>query len=185
MKPHRLAPLLVLVTVVYFVQGIIEPTACLPAQPLQTQLREWQLSTGQIGHFFGVIGLGWSLKPLLGLISDFVPILGYRRRPYLIASTALASAGYLAAARIWPGLTSGVPGQLTWLLVAVNIGIAMTDVVTDGLAVETAQPLNATGQIQAAQWMALSVAGLIVGSLGGFIVQHHLQRSMLLGCGVL
>ena len=33
-------------------------------------------------HFFGFIGIAWSLKPLFGLVSDFFPIFGHRRWPY-------------------------------------------------------------------------------------------------------
>src|SRR5207237_3036253 len=76
---RTIVPLLVLFGTLYFVQGIVEPTACLPAQPLQTQLRSWSYSAGQIGHFFGIIAVAWSLKPLFGLISDFLPIGGRRR----------------------------------------------------------------------------------------------------------
>ena len=53
------------------------------------------------------------------------------------------------------------------------------------MAVEKGQPLGITGQIQSVQWGALSVAGLLAGSLGGYIAQHQLQRPMFLGCGIL
>ena len=78
-------PLLILFGSLYFVQGIIEPTACLPAQPVQTELRGWGFSAGPIGYFFGIIGIAWSIKPLFGVISDFFPLGGYRRRRGLLA----------------------------------------------------------------------------------------------------
>ena len=40
-----------------------------------------------------VLALPWSLKPLLALLSDFVPLFGSRRRSYLIVSTAVAAIG--------------------------------------------------------------------------------------------
>src|SRR5947207_6044219 len=94
-------PLLALFGTLYFIQGIIEPTACLPAQPIQSHLRLHQFSAEQIGQFFGVIGLAWSLKPLFGLLSDFLPIGGYRRAPYLLISTAAASLAFLGVAALW------------------------------------------------------------------------------------
>src|SRR5205814_907637 len=42
-----------------------------------------------------------------------------------------------------------------------------------------------TGQIQSVQWGALSTAGLLTGSIGGYVAQHGLQRPMFLGCGLL
>lgn len=41
-----------------------------------------QPSEAQI--FFGIIQLPWVVKPLWGLLTDIVPIFGYRRRPYFI-----------------------------------------------------------------------------------------------------
>jgi predicted MFS family arabinose efflux permease len=199
------AALLILFGSLYFVQGIIEPTACLPAQPVQTELRAWGFIPTQVGHFFGIIGIAWSIKPLFGLISDFFPLGGYRRWPYLLLSTAATSAAFLALAALWSRPTGPVPGwlsdafrwlagttadqpdlsQIGWLLLIVAIGVATTDVAIDALAVETGQPLGITGQIQAVQWGAMSVAGLIIGTLGGYVAQHHLQRAMFGGCGLL
>ncbi|MDX1945438.1 MAG: MFS transporter, partial [Pirellulaceae bacterium] len=201
---RSMVPLLVLFGSLYFVQGTIEPTACLPMQPIQSQLRGWGLSVGQVGHFFGIIAIAWSIKPLFGLVSDLVPIFGQRRRPYLILSIALTAATFFAVAALWgkaptgtgwlegsfrylADLNSDQPaiGRIGWLLLVAGIGIATTDVVIDALGVETGQPLRITGQIQAVQWGALSVAGLIAGSLGGLIATHHWQRPMFLGCGCL
>jgi hypothetical protein len=205
MKRSGLVSLLILFGTLYFVQGIVEPTACLPLQPLQAQLHSWNFSVKQAGRFLGIIGIAWSLKPLFGLASDFVPIAGYRRWPYLILSTARAAAAFLAIAALWQdqppaeegaiargfswlmGRHAGQPavGRLGWLLVVASVGIAMTDVVVDGLAVETGQPLGITGRIQSVQWGALSIAQLLVGALGGYVAQHHLQRPMFIACGCL
>jgi len=98
------------------VQGIVEPTACLPAQPIQTQLRTWHFSAGQIGHFFGIIAIAWSLKPLFGLVSDFLPIAGFRRTPYLILSTAAAGVAFLALAVLWGRCRQVRRGWFGWLI---------------------------------------------------------------------
>ena len=175
--------LLVLFGSLYFVQGIIEPTAGLPSQPLTTQLRHWRLDEGQIGHFLGIIGIAWSIKPLFGLLSDFVPIFGRRRFPYLAISTALAAAAFLTLATFWD-TPAEVRTGLYWFIAA-GVGIAMTDVVVDALAVERGQPLGLTGQFQSVQWGALSVATIIGGTLGGYVAQHSLLRQALAGCGLL
>jgi MFS family permease len=198
---RSILPLLVLFGGVYFVQGIVEPTACLPAQPMQSDLRGWTFSAEQIGRFFGLIGIGWSLKPLFGIVSDFLPIGGYRRRPYLLLSTAATAMAFLALAALWeagPGPRSSwlgrwiglAPngsdiGHFAWLLIVAVCGVAMTDVALDALAVETGQALRITGQIQSVQWLALSVAGLLVGIGGGFVAEHRLQTAMFVGCVLL
>jgi BT1 family len=205
MSRREVTRLLVLFGSLYFVQGIVETTAFLPSQPLQTQLRGWTFTTTQVGYFFWFIGIAWSIKPLFGLISDFFPIAGRRRWPYLVLSTAATGAAFLAVAALWgtrpdalggwlPGLFRWLSGiasdqpdvsRLGWLLLIAGTGVAMTDVVVDALAVQRGQPLKITGQIQSVQWGALSVAGLIIGSLGGFVAQHGLQQAMFVGCGLL
>jgi MFS family permease len=177
------APLLVLFGTLYFVQGIVEPTAGMPSQPIQTQLEDWGLAPKAIGFLLFFIGIPWSLKPLFGLVSDFFPIFGRRRKPYLLVSTAGTCLAFLGLAVLW-GDKAGVR-QSAWLLLLICGGIAMTDVVIDALAVETGQPLRLTGQFQSVQWGTMSAASIVAGSLGGFIAQHGLLKPAFVGCGLL
>ncbi len=48
------------------------------------QLEPYQMST-----VFTVVSLPWILKPFLGLLTDIVPILGYRRKVYMYISSIL------------------------------------------------------------------------------------------------
>src|SRR3954447_17698242 len=72
-----------------FLQGIGEPTDGLIAQPVRTLLRSWGRSTGEIAVFAALLAIPWSLKPLYGLLSDFVPLVGSRRKGYLIVASAV------------------------------------------------------------------------------------------------
>jgi hypothetical protein len=47
----------VLFGTLYFVQGIVEPTAGMPSQPIQTQLEDWGLTSTAIGFWFNFIGI--------------------------------------------------------------------------------------------------------------------------------
>src|SRR5688500_442158 len=159
---RELARLLLLFGTLYFIQGVVEPTANLPYQPLQTQLSRWGYSTGEVGRFFAIIGIAWSIKPLFGLVSDFFPIAGRRRRPYLLLSATLATAAFALLAATWgrPALAGSLAGWFDWqanlkshpqslgdagwLLLIAGIGIAMSDVVIDALAVEEGQPRGIT-----------------------------------------
>jgi MFS family permease len=183
-SPSRVVlPLLALFATLYFVQGIVEPTAGLPVQPMQNRLEDWGRTPTQVGDFLFVIGLPWSFKLLFGLISDFLPIRGYRRFPYLVLSTAAGGVAFIWMSGLWSDPANERP--LTWLLFATCVAIAMADVVIDGLAVETGQPLGLTGQMQSVQWGALSVAQMLGGVLTGFVSQHGLLKPAFLGCGLL
>lgn len=180
---RTILPLLILFGSLYFVQGIIEPTAGMVSQPIQSQLEDWGRTPKQVGVFLGFIGIPWSFKLLFGLISDFFPVFGRRRWPYLVLSTAATGLVFVCL-----GLNWGDPGAVSryaWLLLFACGAVAMADVVIDALAVETGQPLGLTGEFQSVQWGAMSAATILGGSFGGFVAQNGLQSEAFFGCALL
>ena len=75
----------------YFVQGIVEPTDGLLSQPIKSLLRNWGYSAASTAWFISALSVAWAIKPLYGLLTDFVPLAGSRRRNYLLLTTAVAS----------------------------------------------------------------------------------------------
>ena len=89
--------LAVLFAIVYFAQGMWY----LPVQVITISLKDRGLSAGQVADFFAITIIPWLIKPVYGLISDFVPLFGYRRKSYLYLTSAAAGlAGFVL------GLTS-------------------------------------------------------------------------------
>src|SRR5689334_15225286 len=86
---------------IYFVQSVGDPASGLIAQPVRSLLNAEGDSPAQIAGVMAVLALPWALKPLLALLSDFVPLFGSRRRAYLLVSTAVAALG-LAMAYVAP-----------------------------------------------------------------------------------
>src|SRR6185295_4191976 len=80
----------------YFNQGFGEPGAGLLAQPLQKLLHSFGKDTDTIGLFMGVLTAPWWIKPIYGLLTDFVPIAGYRRKSYLLLTGGLTIVGFVA-----------------------------------------------------------------------------------------
>ena len=76
--------LAILFAVVYFAQGMWY----LPNQTLTIVLKERGLSAGQVADFFFVSTIPWLIKPVYGLVSDFFPLLGRRRKSYLLLTSA-------------------------------------------------------------------------------------------------
>src|SRR6266545_3412326 len=111
-RPSRLHPfqtpdarrLAFLFAVVYFAQGMWY----LPNQTLTIVLKERGLSAGQVATFFSISTIPWLVKPVYGLISDFVPLFGLRRKSYLLCSSALAALAGLV-------LGAGAPHTYWWL----------------------------------------------------------------------
>ena len=76
--------LVLLFAAMYFVQGIAEPTEGLIAQPVRSLQRSFGYSAAAIGTFGALLAIPWMIKPLYGLLTDFVPLFGRRRESYLI-----------------------------------------------------------------------------------------------------
>jgi MFS family permease len=69
-----------------------------------------------------LLAVPWTIKPIFGLLSDFVPLLGSRRRNYLLLANGLAAASLLLLAFI--PLAPGSRWLLFALLLPTTIGIA-------------------------------------------------------------
>lgn len=173
--------LAVLFGTIYFIQGVGEPTEGLIAQPVRALLKRWGRDAEDIAAFMALLALPWSLKPLFGALTDFVPLGGSRRRSWLLAASAATVVGLLGAWAL--DLPRGAAPLLFALLVVPTIGVAFSDVVADALMIERGKPLGITGRLQSVQWGAMYGAGIITGVLGGWLAERHLERLGFLICG--
>ncbi|HUG37898.1 MAG TPA: MFS transporter [Candidatus Limnocylindrales bacterium] len=164
--------LALLFAIVYFAQGMWY----LPNQTVKAVLNEQGVSAGQIGTFFAVATMAWNVKPLYGLISDFFPLFGRRRKSYFLLTTSLA-----AATGLYLGLVGAVsPAMLAVLIGTMGLGLAFTDVLTDALMVENGRTLGLTGAFQSVQWGAINTATILVGVGGGYLAKHRALRPSFL-----
>jgi predicted MFS family arabinose efflux permease len=180
-QPRDIVALAALFGVIYFVQGIGEPTEGLIAQPVRATLKRWGQSTEEISAFAALLALPWMFKPIFGLLSDFVPIFGSRRRAYLLGTSAITVVGLFAAYAL--ELPAGAGSALLLILLLPTIGVAFSDVVADALMIETGKPLGLTGRLQSVQWACMYGAGMINGPLGGWLSEGGRETTGYLICG--
>src|SRR5215467_6606621 len=170
----------------YFVQGIVEPTDGLLSQPIKSLLRNWNYSAAATAWFIAILSLAWTIKPLFGLLTVFVPFAGSQRRSYLLLNTAIASIS-MTAVYFLP-LTSERAVVLLLLLLPSAVAIAFSDVVIDAMMVTTGQQHNMTGRLQSIQWSCMYAAMIVTGVVGGFLSQWGMQQAgfliAALCCGV-
>jgi hypothetical protein len=84
--------LLLFFALVYVVEGLGQIVGLI-SQPLNYYLKEvhgW--SPLQVTAFVTLFNLPWIIKPIYGLVSDFLPLFGYRRKSYLIIANIAAIA---------------------------------------------------------------------------------------------
>jgi MFS family permease len=168
---------------IYFVQGIGEPTEGLIAQPVRAMLKGWGNNAEQIAAFSALLSIPWSLKPLYGLLSDYVPFLGYRRKSYLVVTSAICVIS-LVALYFFP-LPRGANQLLLFALLLPTIAVAFSDVVADGLMIDEGQPRGLTGRLQSIQWSAMYASTVVAGALGGWLAQRNMESFGFLICGAL
>ena len=160
----------------YFLQGLVEPSDGLIAQPMRARLERWGWDAAAIGGASFIAALPWVLKPFYGILSDAVPIFGSRRRSYLVLVSGLAAAAMIMLA--WSPGDRGGAGLIIGLAVA-TVAVAFADVVVDAHMVEVAQPRGLTGTLQAVQWAAMYAATALAGVVGGRLSAHYYDQMAL------
>ena len=164
-ETRRLAALF---AIVYFAQGMWY----LPNQTLTIVLKDRGLSPSAVANFFLITTIPWMIKPVYGLLSDFVPLFGRRRKSYFVLSTILSAAGgawlaIFSEHKFW---------GLAIFFTAMGFGLAFSDVLTDALMVEEGRPHGLTGAFQAVQWASITTASILVGALGGYLAEGRELR---------
>ena len=162
MEARRLA---ILFAIVYFSQGM----SALPNQVIAIDFKDQGLPADDVAFFFLLASIPWFIKPLYGLISDFVPLFGQHRKSYLLLTSLLACATGLIA-----GLSSDYSyWELALLYIIMGLGLAYNDVLADALMVENGKSNGLTGAFQSVQWTAITIASVVVGLLGGYFAEHR------------
>jgi len=151
--------------IVYAVEGIGQAKSGIIWQPLTYFLKETQgWDAVRISVSLAIFDLPWIIKPLWGAISDFVPLFGYRRRPYLVIANIL---GVLAFARV---ATLVTPAALIPAITVTSVAMAVSSTLCGALLVETGQKHDASPSLVNQQWLFFNIAQMAaVLAAGGLI----------------
>lgn len=180
---------------IYFAQKFGNPIEGFPYWVLQVVLGRTPEEGGfgqtpdQIGAFMTMATLPWFIKSFFGVITDAIPIFGYRRKGWLVLASVLSAVGLLVVAM------DKSPSQTFLLVTAVvaSLGFAFADVICDGLMVETSQDLEARGglaigtvnrRFQSLQWMG-AFSALAIGAIAGGVVSAYFTLQLAAGISFL
>lgn len=161
-KPIRL----ILFASLYFTQGtILGYFSSLNA----LYLLDNGLTMTDVGIFGMIALIPFVLKIFLGMLSDRVNLFGRGHRvPYILIGLAVQ----LACLLIVPMVD---PSQQYWVFVALafllQLGMALYDTCTDGLALDTT-PVEEQGQIQAFMVGGRAIGTIVAASLVGLLAQY-------------
>lgn len=153
----------------YFAQGM----GGLAYEPVSYYLKDGLgLGPAKAAAFVAWMTLPLTIKPLFGLLTDFLPWAGKRRRPHLVAVSLLTSLGWLLLAGLAaPGYKAALA-----LLILVNVGFVLSDVVCDAVMVERGKERGLTGTYQAVSIGTLYATLVVTGLGGGWLAQHAPYR---------
>ena len=134
----------------------------------------------QLAAFWFWAGLAWYIKPLFGLVIDSFPLLGTRRRWWMISAS-------LAGAGAW-GLVSLARHQYSTLLAAeILLGVLMVvaSTIMGALLVEAGQRYGATGRVSSVREFVSSGCSLIAAPVGGWLATQAFGLTAGIGAGLL
>jgi MFS family permease len=158
--------LLIFFALVYVVEGLGQ-VGGLIAQPLNYYLKTAQSWTPvQVTAYVTVFSVPWIIKPLYGLISDFVPLFGYRRKSYLVLVNVAAAAGFLWVTQL------DAPSDLFAALMVTAFAMAISSTLCGALLVENGQRLHESGTFVNQQWLWFNIATIAAAIIGGQLVQR-------------
>ena len=149
--------------------------AHIPLQNLLKNVLHTDRSTN--AAFFFWIGLPWYIKPILGILSDSLPIFGSRRKSYILI-------GALASVAAWFSLMARPHsyGELLVICVLVNLATVMASTALGGYMVEAARATGAAGRLTSLRNLSMQFSYLVAGPAGGLLGTLALSWSAL-ACG--
>mmetsp|Transcript_17940 Transcript_17940/g.41474 ORF Transcript_17940/g.41474 Transcript_17940/m.41474 type:complete len:475 (-) Transcript_17940:344-1768(-) len=121
--------------------------------------------------------LPWTIKPIYGFLSDGWPIMGFRRRPYLIIGGVMGFASWVLMATvvndIWFGAT---------MMFLSSMGLAVSNVIAEGMIVEKSrgESQEFASHLQAVVHGAQAVGGIIAAYFGGVVLGYLSDRHVFL-----
>ncbi len=152
-----------IVIIVGVLATTLAQTQLLGRLPLQNLLKnELHADRTANAAFFFWVGLPWYFKPFAGILTDAFPLLGSRRRSYILISAGL---GTLA----WYGLafTPHDYSKLLYVSLVINTFMVVASTVVGGYMVEVAQANSGSGRLAAVRNFVQQACYIINGPVAG------------------
>jgi MFS family permease len=176
---RQVSRLMAFFALVYVVEGIGQ-TGGLIAQPLSFFLKQtYGWTPVQVTAYLTVLNLPWIIKPVYGMVSDFLPIFGYRRKSYLIIANLGAAAAY------WWVTQLTAPNEIVFALLLTAYGMAISSTICGAVLVENGHKFGASDAFVNQQWLWFNIAAMASALVGGLLVQRLTPEGALHGAAAI
>ena len=170
---------MVFFALVYVVEGIGQ-TGGLIAQPLSFFLKQtFGWTPVQVTAYLTVLNLPWIIKPVYGIVSDFLPIFGYRRKSYLVLANLAAAGAYCWVTQIT------TPSEIIFALLLTAYGMAISSTICGAILVENGQKFGASDAFVNQQWLWFNIAAMASAFIGGQLVGRLTPTGALHGAAAI
>ena len=170
---------MVFFALVYVVEGIGQ-TGGLIAQPLNYFLKQtYGWTPVQVTAYLTVLNLPWIIKPVYGIVSDFLPLFGYRRKSYLVLANLMATGAYCWVAQIT------APSEIIFALLLTAYGLAISSTICGAILVENGQKFGASDSFVNQQWLWFNIAAMASAFIGGQLVGRLTPSEALHGAAAI
>mmetsp|Transcript_48385 Transcript_48385/g.121960 ORF Transcript_48385/g.121960 Transcript_48385/m.121960 type:complete len:581 (-) Transcript_48385:149-1891(-) len=131
----------------------------------------YKVSGPQMQIFGGVTQLPWAMKPVLGLVSDALPIQGYHKAPYILLASGL---GIFACAAIGIVPQSHLNiNRLVVCLFMMQLQFSTCDLLTEAKYAEKMRSRPEHGPaLMTYVWFGLNAGGLLATAMAGPIIDR-------------
>ncbi len=171
--------LMLFFAIVFAVEGIGQARVGIILQPLTYYLKVNGWTPLQVTAYFAVLNFPWVIKPVFGLISDFLPLFGYRRTSYLTLASAGAAVGYAGIALL------NEPGEFALFLILTSYAMATASTLCGALLAENGRSFYQSSLFVGQQWLWFNIAIMASALVGGELVEHLSASAALKGSALI
>lgn len=151
---------------VFAVEGIGQGRVGIVFQPISFYLKELGWTPLDVTAYLALLNFPWIIKPVFGLVSDVVPLLGYRRKSYLVAASFLAAICFGWIARL------SDPREIAPLFLLTAYAMATASTLCGALLAENGQRFGLSAAFVNQQWLWFYLAVMASSFAGGELVQR-------------
>lgn len=122
--------------------------------------------------FTSVGMLPWAMKPVIGLVSDIFPVFGYNKAPYIVVTSIIGVACFLAIGLVsHDGMTEH---SVVACIFLINLQLSTCDLLSEAKYAERIQDNPAHGpDLLTYVWFGLTVGGLVAVSFSGYVIEMY------------
>lgn len=148
-------------------------SAGLVGVPIDFMLREFGVDASSMQVYRSAVLIPWSIKPLMGLVSDSLPVWGFHRLPYFAAVAVPAFVSYVIIP-FGPGLSLHL---LLSLLFFIFLQIAMSDLLSEAVYSTRLREMPEHGpDLISFVWGSIGVGKLVSTSIVGVVIASFGSR---------